>query len=317
MSAPSPLPPLRFDLAELLDQVAERQRADFGHMASDFKADGTLITACDRWSDQTLVEGLARLYPGEGVLSEEGLQTVPKTPAYWVVDPLDGTTNFAAGIPYWAISMARFEQGRPVLAILDVPPLRQRIVDRALESAEKAGDAHEAKNGEARQRDGQPDRNGGRDIDLHGAEPELGRDVRAEGLRGHERPSPDRLHLQPTRALLAEERDAPGCPQSDAHQDRRTREDEAEDAGRQVASRQGNEHEPGPHLEQRSGRGRCPAPDRSGDQHQSANGRERGHDVESCDEDRADDDAARHPRPCGSVAHASTTPCDQKDDEDG
>jgi myo-inositol-1(or 4)-monophosphatase len=44
------------------------------------------------------------------------------------VDPLDGTTNYAAGIPYWAISMARFDKGRPDLAILDVPPLRQRIV---------------------------------------------------------------------------------------------------------------------------------------------------------------------------------------------
>jgi len=97
-------------------------------MASDLKADGTLITACDRWSDQTLVAGLNSLFPGEGVLSEEGQQRVPLTSAYWVVDPLDGTTNFAAGIPYWAISLARFEQGRPVLAVLDVPPLRQRIV---------------------------------------------------------------------------------------------------------------------------------------------------------------------------------------------
>ena len=121
-------PPLTEELAALLDQVAERQRLDFGHMASDVKSDGTLITACDRWSDQTLVDGLARLYPGEGVLSEEGQQCVPSSEAYWVVDPLDGTTNFAAGIPYWAISLARFEQGRPVLAVLDVPPLRQRIV---------------------------------------------------------------------------------------------------------------------------------------------------------------------------------------------
>ena len=87
-----------------------------------------MITACDRWSDATLVKGLAELYPGEGVLSEEGSQRVPTTEAYWVVDPLDGTTNFAAGIPYWAISLARFENGVPVLAVLDVPPLRQRIV---------------------------------------------------------------------------------------------------------------------------------------------------------------------------------------------
>jgi len=121
-------PVLNPGLSELIDRVAERQRVDFGHMASDVKADGSLITACDRWSDATLVEGLAVLYPDEGVLSEEGRKLVPSTPAYWVVDPLDGTTNFAAGIPYWAISIARFEGGVPVLAVLDVPPLRQRIV---------------------------------------------------------------------------------------------------------------------------------------------------------------------------------------------
>ena len=120
-----PLPPA---LADLLDRVAERQRQDFGRLDSELKDDGTLITACDRWSDATLVEGLAALYPGEGVLSEEGDRRVPSSAAYWVVDPLDGTTNFAAGIPYWAISLARFEGGVPVLAILDVPPLRQRIV---------------------------------------------------------------------------------------------------------------------------------------------------------------------------------------------
>jgi len=128
---PAPSAPLLSPgLADLIDRVAERQRVDFGHMASDVKADGTLITACDRWSDATLVEGLAVLYPHEGVLSEEGRKLVPATPAYWVVDPLDGTTNFAAGIPYWAISLARFEGGLPVLAVLDVPPLRQRIVAR-------------------------------------------------------------------------------------------------------------------------------------------------------------------------------------------
>lgn len=115
-------------LDALINDVAERQRADFGHMVSDVKADGSLITDCDRWSDQALVQGLAELFPGEGVLSEEGRTTIPSSSAYWVVDPLDGTTNFAAGIPYWAISLARFEAGVPVMAILDVPPLRQRIV---------------------------------------------------------------------------------------------------------------------------------------------------------------------------------------------
>ena len=128
MTAMSPLPDLPPGLMALLDRVGERQRSDFGKVKSDVKADGTLITSCDRWSDATLVAGLADLYPGEGVLSEEGDLHVPSSPSFWVVDPLDGTTNFAAGIPFWAISMARFQNGLPVQAVLDVPPLRQRIV---------------------------------------------------------------------------------------------------------------------------------------------------------------------------------------------
>ena len=113
---------------ELLDRVGERQRQDFGHIVSDVKPDGTLITACDRWSDQTIVDGLADIAPGEGVLSEEGSKTVPASRAYWVVDPLDGTTNFAAGIPFWAISVARFVDGRPSEVFLDMPLLGQRLV---------------------------------------------------------------------------------------------------------------------------------------------------------------------------------------------
>ena len=45
-----------------------------------------------------------------------------------MVDPLDGTTNFAAGIPCWAISIARFVDGRPSEVFLDVPALNQRFV---------------------------------------------------------------------------------------------------------------------------------------------------------------------------------------------
>ena len=131
-------------LSALIDRVAERQLSDFGHVVSDLKSDGTLITACDRWSDAAIVEGLQALYPADGILSEEGNRELPATPSFWVVDPLDGTTNFAAGIPYWSISLARFEGGRPVLGILDVPPLGQRIIVRAGLGVWRNGEAVES-----------------------------------------------------------------------------------------------------------------------------------------------------------------------------
>ena len=116
------------EVHQLIDRVRSRQLQDFGQIASDVKPDGTLITECDRWSDAEIVHGLSRIAPGEGVLSEEGSQSVPSSRAYWVVDPLDGTTNFAAGIPCWAISIARFVDGRPSEVFLDVPALNQRFV---------------------------------------------------------------------------------------------------------------------------------------------------------------------------------------------
>ncbi len=111
----------------LIDEVSSRQLKDFGNIGSEIKADGSLITECDRWSDETFVRELSRITPNEGVLSEEGSKSIPISNAFWVVDPLDGTTNFAAGIPHWAISVARFVNGMPESAFLDLPALNQRI----------------------------------------------------------------------------------------------------------------------------------------------------------------------------------------------
>ncbi len=115
-------------LESLFELVSQRQLRDFGNISASNKADGSLITSCDLWSDQTIVEGLASIAPGEGVLSEEGGKKIPNTKAYWVVDPLDGTTNFAAGIPYWSISVARFIDGRPQSSFLIIPTLKKIFV---------------------------------------------------------------------------------------------------------------------------------------------------------------------------------------------
>ncbi len=116
---------------ELIDQVAKRQLADFGQISTELKPDGTLITSCDRWSDEFLVEGISKITNHqEGILSEEGCKQVPNTEAFWVIDPLDGTTNFAAGIPHWGISIARFVKGEPETAFLNIPSLNQQIVSK-------------------------------------------------------------------------------------------------------------------------------------------------------------------------------------------
>ena len=116
------------ELDYLFDKVTERQLKDFGNISASNKSDGSLITSCDLWSDQTIVNGLSAIAPGEGVLSEEGGKSIPNSDAYWIVDPLDGTTNFAAGIPFWSISVARFLYGKPESSFLIIPTLKKKFV---------------------------------------------------------------------------------------------------------------------------------------------------------------------------------------------
>ena len=116
------------ELDDLFELVSRKQLKDFGSISASNKSDGSLITSCDLWSDKTIVDGLASIAPDEGVLSEEGDKSIPNTKAYWVVDPLDGTTNFAAGIPYWSISVARLVDGKPQSSFLIIPTLKKKFI---------------------------------------------------------------------------------------------------------------------------------------------------------------------------------------------
>ena len=116
------------ELYSLFELVSQRQLKDFGNISASNKSDGSLITSCDLWSDKTIVDGLSSIAPNEGVLSEEGGKLIPHSNAYWIVDPLDGTTNFAAGIPYWSISVARFVEGRPQSSFVIIPTLNKKFV---------------------------------------------------------------------------------------------------------------------------------------------------------------------------------------------
>ena len=116
------------ELYSLFELVSQRQLKDFGNISASNKSDGSLITSCDLWSDKTIVDGLSSIAPNEGVLSEEGGKLITHSNAYWIVDPLDGTTNFAAGIPYWSISVARFVEGRPQSSFLIIPTLNKKFV---------------------------------------------------------------------------------------------------------------------------------------------------------------------------------------------
>jgi myo-inositol-1(or 4)-monophosphatase len=110
-------------------RVETKSRADF-------------VTEVDRTSERAIVELLRAAYPDHGVLGEEGGASGPSGAEHvWVIDPLDGTTNFIRGIPFFAVAVGLERRGVPVAAAI-VDPLR--------------GETWTAARGEGARHDGEP-----------------------------------------------------------------------------------------------------------------------------------------------------------------
>lgn len=112
----------------LLDELRAWLLDLSGDIASSPKDDGTPVTFADHEVDRRIAEHLAEAFPGHGVVSEERETRAPDTEWTWIVDPIDGTSNFTARLPYWCISVALAYQGEPVLGIVDAPVLASRFV---------------------------------------------------------------------------------------------------------------------------------------------------------------------------------------------
>jgi myo-inositol-1(or 4)-monophosphatase len=95
---------------------------EFGRVESRWKADGTRVTAIDIAISENIFRSLRSGFPDDQMFSEElpeGGGPIPVTSEFgWVLDPIDGTNNFALGIPYCAISLALIERGEPVYGVV-------------------------------------------------------------------------------------------------------------------------------------------------------------------------------------------------------
>jgi myo-inositol-1(or 4)-monophosphatase len=87
------------------------------------KARNDLVSNVDREAELAIREVLLKAYPEHGILGEEHGETNPDAEHVWVVDPLDGTTNYLQGIPHFCISIACM-RGRQIEHAVVVDPLR-------------------------------------------------------------------------------------------------------------------------------------------------------------------------------------------------
>lgn len=86
------------------------------------KSRSNLVTEADEASQLAIVQSLKRHFPTHGFLGEESLnERSPGKEAFWIIDPLDGTTNYVHGFPYYCVSIALSVGGRIVVGVIHDP----------------------------------------------------------------------------------------------------------------------------------------------------------------------------------------------------
>jgi myo-inositol-1(or 4)-monophosphatase len=113
----------RLRLALALAREAGRQACALrGRSRIDWKGPGDRVTDADLATQARIVHGIRAAFPGDAIVAEEGLAHDPGDQEFvWVVDPLDGTNNFALGIPCFAVSIGILQDGRPQGGVIHDP----------------------------------------------------------------------------------------------------------------------------------------------------------------------------------------------------
>ncbi len=121
------------DLAELLQVALHTSDAADAISLSGFtsrsfgvsrKADNSEVTDIDRATEQAIVASLNSARPDYGIYGEEfGTSGPANAEATWVIDPIDGTTNFVRGVPVWATLIALVRNGVPELGVVSAPAM--------------------------------------------------------------------------------------------------------------------------------------------------------------------------------------------------
>lgn len=87
-------------------------------LSIELKGDKDLVTEVDRESERLIVQQLLNRFPDHSILAEEGSCPHRESPLCWIIDPLDGTTNFAHGFPWFCVSIALEADGELVAGVI-------------------------------------------------------------------------------------------------------------------------------------------------------------------------------------------------------
>lgn len=101
----------------------------------EYKGKFNIVTEVDKACEKLIVDFLKEKFPGQDILAEEGSDVKTKSDWLWIIDPLDGTVNYAHTYPLFSVSIALLHKGKPVVGVVYEPNRDELFV------AEKGGGA--------------------------------------------------------------------------------------------------------------------------------------------------------------------------------
>jgi myo-inositol-1(or 4)-monophosphatase len=105
-------------IAEEVGTFIEKERLHFSMDRVEHKGFNDLVSYVDKEAEKQLVAQLQAIFPEAGFITEEGTNTTRGDVYDWVIDPLDGTTNFVHGLPIFAVSIGLMERGEVVMGVV-------------------------------------------------------------------------------------------------------------------------------------------------------------------------------------------------------
>ena len=106
-------------------ELIERATQQLDVLAYEEKGRNDFVTEIDKASEKEIVYHLRKAYPDHQIIGEEGTRTEGDSDYQWIIDPLDGTTNFIHGIPHFAISIACLYKGQVEHAVVLNPMVQE------------------------------------------------------------------------------------------------------------------------------------------------------------------------------------------------
>lgn len=132
------------DMLEFAITLA-RQTGDFIRARSalgftvEHKGRIDLVTEVDKEAQARIVSAIEKHFPDHGILAEEGYRKDGRSGYTWIIDPLDGTTNFVHRLPVYAVSLALYHQGRPLVGACYNPAADELFAAEAGQGATRNG----------------------------------------------------------------------------------------------------------------------------------------------------------------------------------